>query len=256
MHWVPVPNYEAMSQAAAARLAAVVQAKAGAGMAVAVGLATGKTMVRLYELLAARLNAAGVDLSRLLTFNLDEYLGPAGDWLDAGHPLSYRGYMRRHLFGRLRPELGFRPANARFPEATCPERYDAEIAARGGLDALLLGLGFNGHIAFNEPIPEARLPLAAFADLPSRVVELAPLTRQTNARLTASDDLRAVPTRAVTMGMRSILAAREILLLTCFAEQAVPLAALRTGPVSGAVPVTCLRDHPNLTVISATECIA
>ena len=253
MQWVSVCDYEAMSRLAAERLADVIQARAAEGAAGSVALATGKTMLRLYELLAARLNQEAVDLSRLLTFNLDEYLDPAGRWLEPTHPLSYRRYMQENFFSRLQPARGLLPAHCRFPEPADPARYDAEIAARGGLDIALLGLGFNGHIAFNEPVPQAPLGPAAFMALPTRVVDLAPLTRQTNARLTAADDLGAVPTQAITMGMRSILAAKEILLLTCFPEQAVPLAALRSGRVTSEIPGTCLRHHPHLTVVYTAD---
>jgi glucosamine-6-phosphate deaminase len=210
----------------------------------------------LYELLAARLNQDAVDLSGLVTYNLDEYLDAAGQWLPPTHALSYRRYMQENFFSRLLPACGFRPANMRFPDAADPAGYDAEIARRGGLDFQLLGLGFNGHIAFNEPVPESRISPEAFAALPTRVVELEPLTRQTNARLTAGGDLGAVPTQAVSMGMRPILAAKEILLLTCFPEQVKPLAALQSGRVTSESPATFLSQHPNLTVVYTTDCMA
>lgn len=256
MQWVSVRDYEAMSQWAADRMAEVIRAKVAAGTGVSVGLATGNTMVRLYELLAARLNQHRVDLAGLVTFNLDEYLDPSGGWLEVSHPLSYRRYMEENLFSRLHPARGFRPENARYPEPADPARYDAEIAARGGLDFQLLGLGFNGHIAFNEPIPESRITREAFAALPTRVVDLAPLTRQTNARLTAAGDMGVVPTQALSMGMGSILGAKEILLLTCFPEQAAPLAVLRSGRVTSTVPGTFLCTHPNVTVVYTADRIA
>lgn len=255
MQWLSVRDYEAMSQWAAARLAEIILAKAATGAPVSVGLATGNTMLRLYELLAARLNEADGDLSRLITFNLDEYLDQAGNWLDVRHPLSYRRYMQENLFSRLQPVRGFRPGNARFPDPADPSGYDAEIAARGGLDVQLLGLGFNGHIAFNEPLPATQITAEAFAALPTRVVDLAPLTRQTNARLTADGDLGVVPSQAITMGMSSLLAAREIVLLTCFPEQATPLQALRAGGVTSEVPATCLCHHPQVTVVYTADCI-
>ncbi|OGV67727.1 MAG: hypothetical protein A3K19_10840 [Lentisphaerae bacterium RIFOXYB12_FULL_65_16] len=256
MPWVSVCDYEAMSRLAADRMFEIIRAKARAGAGVSLGLATGKTMVRLYELLAVRLNQGAVDLSGLVTYNLDEYLDATGKWLAPTHALSYRRYMQENLFSRLQPARGFRPANMRFPGAADPAGYDAEIARRGGLDFQLLGLGFNGHIAFNEPIPESRISPEAFAALPTRIVELELLTRQTNARLTAGGDLGAVPSQAVSMGMRSILAAKEILLLTCFPEQAAPLAVLQSGRVSSEIPATFLCGHPKLTVVYTTDCIA
>ncbi len=253
MRWIRVNDYDAMSEFGARRLFERIDRAARAGRGAAVGLATGNTMLRLYARLAERLNAARTPLAGLRTFNLDEYVGADGRAVPLDHPLSYRAYMAANLFARLDPALGFRPDHAHFPDAADPARYDADIRAAGGLDLQLLGIGFNGHIAFNEPIRETLLGAEAYARLPSRLVDLEPLTLKTNARLTAGDDLRRVPRRAATMGMAPILAAREILLLACFAEQAAPLNALRTGRITPELPASFLLRHRHAAVVYTAD---
>ncbi len=246
MNWQAVSDYEEMSRLGAQRLFAAVTDEAG--RRVNLGLATGNTMLKVYEYLAGLLNAAGTDLSRLHTYNLDEYLGPDGRSLDERQPLSYRRYMTENLFRRLDPGLNFSRERMHFPEPDRPERYDAEIAAGGGLNLQLLGIGFNGHIAFNEPQPESMISAAAFAALPTRRVTLDETTIATNARLTAGGDRAGVPRAAVTQGMSAILAAREILLLACFPEQAAPLQRLRSGKITPELPASFLLGHPRATV--------
>ena len=110
-------------------------------------------------------------------------------------------------------------------------------------------IGFNGHIAFNEPIAESVISVEDFAALPTRTVDLAELTIETNARLTAGGDRSQVPRQAVSMGMRPILAAREILLLACFPEQQEPLSRIRHGRATPEIPASYLLDHPQSTII-------
>ncbi len=255
MTWTPVQDYEAASRLAARRLFdAITDTLARKGRA-AIGLATGNTMIRTYRLLADHLNAAGLSLSGLATFNLDEYVDDRGRNVAPDHPLSYRSYMAERLFNLIGPRLGFRPENAFFPEAENPAGFDARITAAGGLDLQLLGIGFNGHIAFNEPQPESEITAEAFAALPSRVIPLASQTVQANASLTAAGDLDAVPRKAVTMGMRQILAARDIVLVACFEEQTAPLRLLQARRVSTESPASFLLNHPSVEVIYTTDTI-
>ena len=255
MKWTAVQNYEAMSALAAQRMAEVISGARSGRRGARIGLATGNTMIRLYSLLADRLNNARLDLSDFSTFNLDEYVGDDGANVAPDHPLSYRAYMARYFYDLLDPALGFKRENMFFPDARAPEKYDAQIAAGGGLDFQLLGIGFDGHIAFNEPIPAGELSENAFAELPSRVIRLEDITIRTNASLTAHGDARIVPHRAVTMGMRSILDAKEIWLLACFEEQTVPLGKMRTGTVSSENPASFLLKHPSVHVVYTTDTI-
>lgn len=255
IEWVRVDDYETMGAAGAACIAAVVERRLRAHRPALVGLATGNTMLRLYERLAEMLNQRGLDLSHLHTFNLDEYVGGDGQWVPADHPLSYHAYMEKNFFARLDAKLGMRRDHIHFPDPASPAEVDDLIERLGGLDLQLLGIGFNGHIAFNEPMSEAEIPVEAFAALPTRVIDLTELTIQTNARLTAAGDRSRVPRRAVTLGMRPILAAREILLLACFAEQRQPLDRILRGRATPELPASYLLDHPHATILYTADTI-
>ncbi|HPB10613.1 MAG TPA: glucosamine-6-phosphate deaminase [Kiritimatiellia bacterium] len=255
MKWTQVPDYEAMSRMAAQRLFDVISGKLAKRQQVRVGLATGNTMIRVYGMLAGLLNKAGHELSDLSTYNLDEYVDGQGGNVAPSHPLSYRKYMTEYFYDLVDTRLGFKQANMFFPDAGNPAAYDTQIAEAGGLDFQLLGIGFNGHIAFNEPQPESEITAEAFAALPSRVISLASQTVLANACLTAAGDLSAVPRQAVTMGMRQILAARDILLVACFTEQTAPLRLLKAGRVSTETPASFLLNHPSVEVIYTTDTI-
>ena len=193
MKWTQVPDYEAMSRMAAQRLFDVISGKLAKRQKVRVGLATGNTMIRVYAMLAGMLNKAGHELSDLSTYNLDEYVDGQGGNVAPSHPLSYRKYMTEHFYDLVDTRLGFKRENMFFPDSGNPTAYDAQIAEAGGLDFQLLGIGFNGHIAFNEPIPAGEISAEAFAALPSRVIQLTALTIKTNTELTADGDPHLVP---------------------------------------------------------------
>ena len=212
-------------------------------------------MLRLYEILAEKFNCANSNLSGLATFNLDEYIGDNDTAVSPEHPLSYRRYMRENFFSLLDESLGFKEENMHFPDALNPEKYDLEIEAAGGLDFQILGIGFNGHIAFNEPMRADEISNEDFSQLPSRVIDLDTLTIQTNARLTADNDLDSVPVKAVTMGMKSILNAKEIMLLACFKEQTEPLRRIKTGEVTTELPASFLLEHSSAEIIFTRDSI-
>ncbi|MDZ7618361.1 MAG: 6-phosphogluconolactonase [Patescibacteria group bacterium] len=255
LQWVRVADYDAMCREAAARMTAVIDGAAAEDRPILLGLATGNTMIGVYKQLAARLNASGGNLSQLHTFNLDEYVQDDGRCVPPQHPLSYRAYMQRYLFSLLDGKLGMNAAHVHFPDPEDPEAYDGLIDRMGGLDLQLLGLGFNGHIAFNEPMPETEISAEAFAALPSRVIDLTERTIEANARLTAGGDRNQVPRRAVTMGMKPLLAARELLLLTCFPEQREPLERIRRGTITPSLPGSYLLGHANATIVYAQDSV-
>lgn len=222
------------------------------------GLATGNTMIELYAQLAAKFNAARADLSLLSTWNLDEYSADGKSAVPHDHPLSYWKYMHEMLFSKFDPALGFREENAHFPDPASPETYDPAIAASGGLDLQLLGIGFNGHIAFNEPMREDEISVEAFGALPTRVLPLSKETIEQNTAVTAGGDSSLVPRFAATMGMAPILAARKCLLLACFAEQTAPLTAIfaRGGEPTPFLPASYLWRHPDYRLIYTTDKIS
>lgn len=198
-------------------------------------LPTGSTPLPVYERLPGALARHGVSMERATIVLLDEYLG-----LPAGHPARCDSTLRERLLGRLPdPPARFLAfgVDDRDPVAACAS-FDAEIAALGGLDLVVLGLGLNGHIGMNEP--------GTTAGATTRVVDLAPSTMEA-ARGYGVDP---PPTRGVTLGLAEILAAREIWLLVSGDRKAPILAATLDGPVTPSVPASLLRDHPGLRVMA------
>ena len=199
------------------------------------GLATGETPIMLYGELVKR-HGEGLDFSRVRTVNLDEYYP-----LSPENPQSYRAFMDRHLFDHI----NIRKENTHVPnglasdaQAHCRE-YDALIDALGGIDVQLLGIGRNGHIGFNEPSDELS------AD--THLCELSADTVRANSRF--FDRTEDVPTRAITMGMRSIFKARRIVLLASGKEKADALRVLLDERISTDCPASLLHLHPDVTLI-------
>lgn len=198
------------------------------------GLSTGGTMVPVYEKMRA--TAAGLSFNKVVTFNLDEYLG-----LCPGDPGSYHSYMRHHLFDHL----DFNPHNLHLPSGTAAcatqeaERYEMAIKAAGGLDLAILGLGENGHIGFNEP----------GVSLGSRthVQALTDQTRAANARYFGTSE--QVPRFAITMGVKTIFDARKLIVLATGAHKAAAVQAMRDGPVRTACPASALQAHSQVTLV-------
>ncbi|TAK12052.1 MAG: glucosamine-6-phosphate deaminase [Acidobacteria bacterium] len=201
------------------------------------GLPTGRTPVAMYRELVRLHRRGRADFSRATTFNLDEFVGVAPD-----HPGSYRQFMTRHLFA----DVNLDPTQTHVPNGDAPSpraeaaRYDAEIAAAGGLDIAVVGIGANGHIGFNEP---ART-------LPSHtsVVRLKPSSRRSNAK-SFGGSTRRVPARAISMGMGTILSARHVILLATGSEKAEIVRKALNGPITTMVPASLLQGHPKALVV-------
>ncbi len=253
--WEKVANCHEMSNYGAERIFQVIAGASQQGKRVNIGLATGNTMLELYPLLAAKLNKGKISLKGLHTYNLDEYVAGDGLPISPEHPLSYRRYMQENLFRHLNADLGFSEKQRHFPDPVNPSLFDQALTLAGGLDLQLLGIGFNGHIAFNEPQSKNEISVAEFAALPTRVIDLKPLTIATNARLTAGGDARLVPRRAVSMGMKPILEAGKLLLLACFAEQTAPLQKIRGGEVTPELPASYLLQHSDAEIVYTADTI-
>lgn len=251
-----VRDYKAMSSIGASILFDAAMAKISKGMPFNLGLATGNTMITLYEELAAKFNIAKADLSLLSTWNLDEYAATKNTGVPHDHPLSYWKYMHENLFRRFAPERGFKEENAHFPNPAKPDEIDIALEAVGGIDLQLLGIGFNGHIAFNEPMSEDEISIEDFGNLPTRVLPLSEATLEQNTRLTANGDPNLMPRFAATLGMRPILNAKQCLLLACFPEQESQLIKMIGGKkATPALPASYLLIHPDSRVIYTTDCI-
>jgi glucosamine-6-phosphate deaminase len=201
------------------------------------GLPTGRTPVRLYHELGTLFSHGQIDFSRATTFNLDEFFG-----IPPSHPGSYRTFMEQHLFSRVNiaPErVNFLNGGAPDAEAEC-RRYEEAIAAAGGIDLQLVGIGTNGHIGFNEPARE----LAARAHR----VTLKASTRRSNASLFGGDPAR-VPAEALSMGMATILHARQVVLLATGKSKARCIERLVHGPLTTKMPASFLQLHRDVELV-------
>ncbi len=201
------------------------------------GLATGATPVPIYARLVELHRSTGLSFAGVSTFNLDEYYPMSP--LD---PRSYRAYMHRNLF----EHVDLRPNRAHVLDGTVPlafagahaSDFDRWIAADGGLDMQLLGIGRNGHIGFNEPI--AGDDAARAMALPTRLVELHPTTVADAARDFGGEG--HVPRHALTMGIAPILASRSILVAAFGPNKADAVARSLLGPITPAVPGSLLQS--------------
>jgi len=201
------------------------------------GLATGNTMVGLYQHLVRLHQSGRLDFSRVVTFNLDEYLG-----LPASHPQSYHHFMHEHFFRHV----NVLASNIHIPDGSISGDFDAycasyeqAIRAAGGIDLQLLGIGRNGHIGFNEPT----------SSLASRT-RLKVLSRETlddNSKFFGPGE--ESPRCAITMGIGTILESRKILLLATGASKAAAVAKSIEGPITCAVSASALQLHPDVTFV-------
>ncbi len=196
------------------------------------GLATGSSPLPVYKALAQ----SGADFSRARGFALDEYVG-----LDPAHPESYRSVITREVVEPLGldPALVHVPPGALDGVETAGARYEAMIREAGGVDVQLLGIGSNGHIAFNEP----GSPL----DSRTRREELTERTRLDNARF--FDSLEDVPHACMTQGVGTILEAKRIFLLAWGEGKAAAIRDAVEGPISSDCPASALQGHPNVTFL-------
>lgn len=223
----------ALAVALAARILDAIRSAPG----LVLGLPTGRTPLALYRALRQQSARQHVDWSRVRTFNLDEFAG-----LGRGDEGSYRAFMQAELFDHVStsPDLIDMP-DGRAPDlaAEC-RRYEEAIAAAGGMDLLVLGIGVNGHIGFNEP--------ADGLHARTHVAELQAATRAANAPLFGGDPAR-VPPRALSMGMATILAAQEVVLIATGSEKAAAVAGMIDGLITPRLPASFLQLHPRVTVM-------
>ncbi|NLK44200.1 MAG: glucosamine-6-phosphate deaminase [Tissierellia bacterium] len=230
-------NYEEMSKIAAKIFIGAIKEKPN----IVLGLATGSTPIGLYKELIRAHKEEGLDFSRVTSFNLDEYVG-----LSPEHPSSYGYYMKEELFDHvniLRGNTHIPDGKAENVEEYC-KVYDEMIEKAGGIDIQLLGVGENGHIAFNEP--DESLSLG------TTIVKLTENTIEVNSRFFES--IEEVPKTAISMGIGGILKAKKIVLLANGEKKApVIKELLNTDRVSTKFPVSFLLLHPDVTIIVDEE---
>jgi glucosamine-6-phosphate deaminase len=222
-------TYADMSRAAAKEVADQLNAKPNSVL----GLATGSTPLGLYQELARMHKEQGLDFSQVTTFNLDEYVG-----LPTNHPQSYHAFMHENFF----KHINIPPQNVHVPSGTTSnynafcQWYEQHIVDAGGIDIQILGIGSDGHIAFNEPTSS----LASR----TRLKTLAKPTIDDNARFFQKRS--EVPIYAITMGVGTILEARKILLLVNGSKKAAAVAGAIEGPITSMNTASALQLHPDV----------
>ena len=225
-------DYQTMSRKAANILSAQIILKPTSVL----GLATGSTPVGMYKQLVIWYEKGDLDFSATKTVNLDEYVG-----LEPTHEQSYHHYMQENLFDHVNGN----PANTNIPDGLAADPlaecrwYNEVIHKLGGIDIQVLGMGHNGHIGFNEPGD-------AF-ELETHVVDLSQRTIEANARF--FDSIDDVPRQAMTMGIKSIMMAKKILLMVSGEDKADAVNRAFTGPVTPQMPASILQLHPYVTLV-------
>ena len=232
-------NYEDMSRKAANIISAQVILKPDCVL----GLATGGTPVGTYKNLVNWYNKGDLDFSGVTTVNLDEYRG-----LPREHEQSYWSFMHANLFDHVNID----PAKINLPDGTNLDadaecaRYDEVIRSVGGVDLQLLGIGHDGHIGFNEPSDSF--------DLGTHCVDLTEETIDANKRFFASRD--EVPRQAYTMGVRTIMLARKVLMVVSGKDKAEIIRKAFFGPVTPQVPASILQMHPDFILVADEDALS
>lgn len=226
------PNAESVGRRAAQFVEAIVRRRPTCVL----GLATGSTPLGLYGELIRLHREAGLDFSRVVSFNLDEYAG-----LGPNHPQSYRYFMQQNLFNHINID----PRNTHVPdgraldfEAACSQ-YEKAIVEEGGIDLQVLGIGVDGHIAFNEP--------GSSLGSRTRLKTLTPETVRDNARFFGGE--AEVPKLAITMGVGTILESKRCMLLACGQSKAQAIRDTIEGPVTAQVTASALQLHREVIAI-------
>lgn len=236
MEVIIAKDYEEMSKTAAGIIRRQIVGKPKSVL----GLATGGTPIGTYKELVRMHKEEGLDFSKVITFNLDEYVG-----LPSWHEQSYHYFMWENLF----KHVNISPGNVHIPAGIVPDFtaycqwYEEEIKRAGGIDLQLLGIGGDGHIAFNEP--------GSSLASRTRVVTLFEQTIKDNARFFKSID--EVPKFAITMGVATILEAKKLLLVANGKKKAKVVAEFIEGAVSSMITASALQLHPDATVVLDEE---
>ena len=240
MKIIRAKDYQDMSRKAANIISAQVIMKPDCVL----GLATGGTPVGTYAQLVDWDNKGDLDFSEVTTVNLDEYRG-----LPKEHPQSYWYFMNENLFSKVNID----PAKTNLPDGTNLDtaaecaRYNGIIHKLGGIDLQLLGIGPNGHIGFNEP--------GEAFELETHCIDLAPTTIEANKRFFDGNEA-LVPKQAYTMGIKTIMQARKVLVVANGKAKAQAVKDAVTGPVTPACPGSILQLHPDCILVADEEALS
>ena len=237
MRVIITKDYDAMSRRAAKFVRELVEKKPDA----VIGFATGSTPIGLYKELIRMHKEDGLDFSKIVTFNLDEYIG-----LPKDHPESYHTFMWENLF----KHINVNPSNVHIPDGTVPDVeaycqwYEERIKKFGGIDLQILGIGRDGHIGFNEP--------GSSLGSRTRIKTLARETIEDNARFFGGD-INKVPRQAITMGVGTIMEAKVLLLLASGKNKAEAVKKTVEGPITAMVPASIMQLHPKAILVLDEE---
>lgn len=240
MKIIRAKDYKDMSRKAANIISAQVIMKPNCVL----GLATGGTPVGAYAQLVEWYNKGDLDFAEVSSVNLDEYRG-----LPKEHPESYWSFMQKNLFSKVNID----PARVHLPDGTNLDaaaecaRYNAVIHSMGGIDLQLLGLGPNGHIGFNEP--------GEAFELETHCVDLKPETIEANKRFFDGNEA-LVPKQAYTMGIKTIMQARKVLVIASGKAKAEAVRAVVSGPVTPECPGSILQMHPDCTLVADADALS
>ena len=229
-------DYEEMSAKGARLIAEQVMKKPDCTL----GLATGSTPVGVYEKLVEMFDEGRIDFEGVTTFNLDEYYP-----ISQNDPQSYFTFMQENFFSKVNisaENINIPNGEAKDPDEEC-KRYDKKLSDNGAIDLQLLGLGINGHIGINEP--NGVLCIA------THCTDLAESTIQANSRFFESAEL--VPTKALTMGIGSILSAKTIVIMASGENKHEAVSALMSTDITTEIPATILKVHPDVVLICDKE---
>lgn len=223
---------------ASSQAAKIIQETVNTSPSAKLGLCTGRTPTLMYNMLTEMYQSGELDLSRVTTFNLDEYCG-----LPHNSQQSFRNYMQTTFFDHVNIPAG----NIHFPgcEKEGADKFERKIAEVDGIDLQVLGIGINGHIAFNEP--------GSSLDSRTRIADLSESTIEENFPDHAQDIDNSPPTKAVTMGTGTILEAKCVLLLATGQNKARAIQRALHGPITKSCPASALRLHSRVTVLVDRE---
>jgi len=228
----PINSYDEMSKLAAKIVAGQIINKPKTVL----GLATGSTPLGMYKELVKLYKKGKLDFSKVITFNLDEYLGLSPD-----HPQSYHYFMYENFFNYVNIEeknIHIPKGDAKDPDKECLN-YEKEIKKVGGIDLQILGIGINGHVGFNEP--DINL------EAETHIIQLSDDTIAANSRFFRNLD--EVPKKAITMGMATIMKSKRIILIAWGVEKKKPILKVISGHIATDVPASLLQVHNDVVLI-------
>jgi len=236
MEFITKENYEEMNKEAAKIIIKQIQDKPNS----VIGFATGSTPLGMYNELVKAYREDNLDFSQMITFNLDEYVG-----LSDSDEQSYNRFMWDNLFSKI----NVKKEKVNIPNGVCSDteefckEYEKKIKESGGIDIQILGIGGNGHIAFNEP--------GSGFDSRTRMVKLTQETIKDNSRF--FNDIEDVPVEAITMGLGTIMESKKIIMLANGKNKRDAIKKLLNGSENEEVPATVLKNHPDVTIIVDKE---